>query len=213
MDGDGIDELRHIIKVGQAIWTNEECDHINFACITPIIMPHRWVGKSAAELVMADQFTKSVIWRQILNNLYLTNNPRKAVLSTPSGVVQANLDDLMNSRAGGIMREYVQGAIRNEETPFVAGQSFGMLEYIDAQKEVRTGQSRYNQGTDADSLNKTARGIQMIQQAGQQLAMRKEAATAAKDETQAVLNQARAAQATKQAYQQTLEPQQMPGYR
>lgn len=167
-DGDGIAELRHIIKAGDAIWINEECDHIPFAAITPIIMPHRWVGKSAAELVMADQFTKSVIWRQILNNLYLTNNPRKAVLSSPSGQVQANLDDLMNSRAGGIMREYVQGAIRNEETPFVAGQSFPMLEYIDQQKEVRTGQSRYNQGTDADSLNKTARGIQMIQQAGQQ---------------------------------------------
>ena len=49
---------------------------------------------------------------------------------------------------------------------------------------------------------------QQLQQAGAQLALRKEAATAAKDETQAVLNQARAAQATKQTYQQTLEPQQ-----
>lgn len=52
---------------------------------------------------------------------------------------------------------------------------------------------------------------QQMQQAGQQLALRKEAAVAAKDETQAVLNQARAVQATKQAFQQTLEPQQMPG--
>lgn len=51
---------------------------------------------------------------------------------------------------------------------------------------------------------------QQMQQAGAELALRKEAATAAKDETQAVLNQARAVQATKQAYQQTLEPQQMP---
>jgi hypothetical protein len=51
---------------------------------------------------------------------------------------------------------------------------------------------------------------QQMQMAGAQLALRKEAATAAKDETQAVLNQARAVQATKQAYQQTLEPQQMP---
>ena len=168
LDGDGIDELRHIIKVGQAIWTNDECDHINFACITPIIMPHTWVGMSAAELVMADQFTKSVILRQMLNNLYLTNNPRKAVLSSASGVVQANLDDLMNTRAGGIMREYVQGAIRNEETPFVAAAAFPMLDYIDRQKETRTSVTPYSQGTDADSLNKTARGIQMIQQAGQQ---------------------------------------------
>ena len=54
---------------------------------------------------------------------------------------------------------------------------------------------------------------EQMQQAGQQIALRKEAATAAKDETQAVLNQARAVQATKQAYQQTLEPQQPPGNR
>ena len=166
-DGDGVAELRHYIMVGNRIWINEESDHINFAAITPIIMPHRWIGKSAAELVMQDQFTKSVLWRQMLNNLYLTNNPRKTVLSTASGVVQANLDDLMNSRVGGIIREYVPNAVRHEETPFVAGATFPMLEYIDGQKEARTGVTRYNQGTDADSLNKTARGIQMIQTAGQ----------------------------------------------
>jgi len=167
-DGDGVAELRHIIMPGREIWINEETDHINFAAITPIIMPHRWVGRSLAELVMDIQFTKSVIWRQMLNNLYLTNNPRKAVLSTAGGIVQANLDDLLTSRPGGIMREYVPGAIRNEEVPFVAGASFPMLEYMDTIKENRTGNTRYNQGTDSDSLNKTARGISLIQSAGQQ---------------------------------------------
>lgn len=167
-DGDGVAELRHVIMVGRSIWVNDECDHINFAAVTPIIMPHRWIGRSVAELVMDIQFTKSVIWRQMLNNLYLTNNPRKAVLSSAAGIVQANLDDLLVSRPGGIMREYVQGAIRNEEVPFVAGASFPMLEYMDSIKETRTGVTRYNQGTDADTLNKTARGIQMIQAAGQQ---------------------------------------------
>ncbi len=167
MDNDGVDELRHVILVDRAVWIDEETDHINFAAITPIIMPHRWIGRSAAELVMEDQFTKSVLIRQMLNNLYLTNNPRKVVLSSPSGVVQANLDDMYNSRPGAIAREYVPNAIRNEETPFVAGAAFPMLEYIDGQKEVRTGVTRYSQGTDADSLNKTARGIGLIQQAGQ----------------------------------------------
>jgi len=167
-DGDGVAELRHIIMPGREIWIDEETDHINFAAITPIIMPHRWVGRSVSELVMDIQFTKSVIWRQMLNNLYLTNNPRKAVLSSAGGIVQANLDDLLNSRPGGIMREYVPNAIRNEEVPFVAGQSFPMLEYMDSIKENRTGNTRYNQGTDADSLNKTARGISLIQSAGQQ---------------------------------------------
>ncbi len=167
-DGDGIAELRHIIMVGRKIWVNDECDHINFAALTPIIMPHRWIGRSVSELIMDIQFTKSILWRQMLNNLYLTNNPRKAVLSSAGGIVQANLDDLLTSRPGGIMREYVAGAIRNEEVPFVAGAAFPMLEYMDSMKETRTGVTRYSQGTDADSLNKTARGIQMIQQAGAQ---------------------------------------------
>ncbi len=167
-DGDGKSELRHIIMPGRTVWINEEAEHINFAAITPVIMPHRWVGRSVAELVMDIQYTKSVIWRQMLNNLYLTNNPRKAVLSSAGGIMQANVDDLLTSRPGGIMREYVPNAIRNEEVPFVAGASFPMLEYMDGLKENRTGSTRYNQGTDANSLNKTARGIQLIQSAGQQ---------------------------------------------
>jgi hypothetical protein len=167
-DGDGIAELRHIIMPGRTVWINEETDHIPFAAITPIIMPHRWIGRSVAELVMDIQFTKSVLWRQQLNNLYLTNNPQKVVLSSAGGIVQANLDDLMTSRPGGILREYVQGAIRNIETPFVAAAAFPMLEYMDGIKENRTGVTRYNQGTDSDSLNKTARGIAMIQSAGAQ---------------------------------------------
>ena len=167
-DNDGIAELRHIIMPGRTIWINEECDHINFAALTPIIMPHRWIGRSVAELVMDIQYTKSVIWRQMLNNLYLTNNPQKAVLSSAGGIVQANLDDLLTTRPGGILREYQANAIRNIETPFVAGASFPMLEYMDAVKENRTGVTRYNQGTDSDSLNKTARGISLIQNAGAQ---------------------------------------------
>jgi hypothetical protein len=166
-DGDGIGELRHIIMPGREIWVNEEAEHINFAAITPIIMPHRWTGRSISELTMDIQFTKSVLQRQMLDNLYLTNNPRKAVLSTAGGIVHANLDDLMVSRAGGIMREYVAGAIRNEEIPFVAGASFPMLEYLDGVKESRTGVTRYTQGLDPDSQNKTAHGIALIQNAGQ----------------------------------------------
>ncbi len=166
-DGDDIAELRHFIMPGKAIWINEEAKHINYAAITPIIQPHRFTGRSIAEIVMDIQFTTSTIWRQMLNNLYLTNNPRKAVLANASGMVQANLDDLLTSRPGGIVREYASNAVRDLEVPFVAGQSFPMIEYMQSVKESRTGVTRYNQGTDADSLNKTAHGIAMIQSAAQ----------------------------------------------
>lgn len=167
-DGDGIAELRHIIMPSRTIWINEGASHMNFAAITPIIMPHRWIGKSVAEIVMDFQFMNSVLLRQMFNNLYLTNNPQKVVLGSAGGMVMADLDRLMTSRVGGILVEYAPNAIRNQEVPFVAGASFPMLEYMEGKKEQRTGNTRYNQGTDADSLNKTARGIQMIQTASQQ---------------------------------------------
>ncbi len=167
-DGDGIAELRHVIMPSRTIWINEPSAHINFAAITPIIMPHRFIGKSIAEAVMDFQFMNSTLLRQMFNNLYLTNNPQKVVLGSMGGVIQADLDKLMTSRVGGILVEYSPNAIRNQEVPFVAGQSFPMLEYLEAKKEQRTGNTRYNQGTDADSLNKTARGIAMIQSASQQ---------------------------------------------
>jgi len=167
-DGDGIAELRHFITVGRQVWINEPASHINFAAITPIIMPFRWIGKSVAEITMDFQFINSVLMRQVLNNLYLTNNPQKVVLGSAGGQVQADLDRLMTSRVGGILVEYTPNAIRNQEVPFAAAATMPIIEYFEGKKEQRTGNTRYNQGTDADSLNKTARGISMIQSAAQQ---------------------------------------------
>ena len=162
-DGDGIAELRRVLRCGNEILENEETDYIPFAAITPIIMPHRFYGLSEADLLMDIQFHKSVLWRQMMDNLYLTNNPQKYVLEN-----QVNLDDLLVSRVGGIVRIRVPGAVTPAETPFVAGQSFPMLEYLDQVKENRSGVTRYNQGSDADSLNKTATGISRIMNASEQ---------------------------------------------
>ncbi len=52
--------------------------------------------------------------------------------------------------------------------PFVAKDVIPVMEYIDGIKENRTGVTRYNQGTDANSLNKTAQGITQIMSAAQQ---------------------------------------------
>ena len=52
--------------------------------------------------------------------------------------------------------------------PFVAQHSLPILEYIDSQKESRTGYTRYSQGLDSNSLNKTARGMGMIMNMSQQ---------------------------------------------
>lgn len=167
-DEDGIAERRKILYGGKVILENEPWEGpVPIITATPIRLPHRVFGKSVADLVTDLQLIKSTLWRQILDNLYLSNNPRNVVSD------QVNLDDLLTVRPGGIVRlkngaKPSDGHVLPLETPFVAGASFPMLEYIDNVRENRTGVTRYNQGTDANSLNKTATGINQIQQAANQ---------------------------------------------
>jgi hypothetical protein len=62
------------------------------------------------------------------------------------------------------------GMIRDMVVPFMAEKSYPLIEYLDGVREQRTGSTRYNQGMDADSLNKTATGISIIQNASTQRA-------------------------------------------
>jgi hypothetical protein len=52
--------------------------------------------------------------------------------------------------------------------PPLPAASFSMVEYMDSMKEKRTGVTAYNQGLDANSLNKTATGVQQIMNAAAQ---------------------------------------------
>lgn len=156
-DGDGIAELRHFIKIGNKVWLNEETDSVPFSAICPILLPHQFYGLSIADETMDIQFNKSVLWREMLENLYLVNRPRTEVVEG-----QVNMDDLLTARPNGIVRVRAPNMLKPLETNFVARDSFGMIEYMDGVRETRTGVTRYNQGLDADSLNKTAHGIQSI---------------------------------------------------
>lgn len=160
-DGDGIAELLKVCYSGAVVFEIEEVDDHPFAALTPIPMPHRMVGQSTADQVMDLQLVKSTIQRQVLDNLYLQNAPQMGAVES-----QVNLDDLLTRRPGGVVRMKQPGAIFPLPVQSAGPEPYQMLEMLDAQGEQRTGVTRYNQGLDADSLNKTARGIGMIQQAG-----------------------------------------------
>lgn len=168
MDGDGIAEKRRIVRAGNKIFENELCEQVQMAGITPIIITHRFFGMSWAEMVMDLQFLCSTIWRQMIDNLFHANNQSHIVLASEDGRVFANIDDLLTSRPGRVMREYAPNAIRHEETPWVAAQSFPMLEYIDQQRMNRSGTNYLSSGLDSDSINKTARGATLAQNMMQQ---------------------------------------------
>ena len=152
VDGDGIAELRRVVCLGDdmEVVENEPFDHIPFAVMSPILMPHKLVGRSLAELVMDLQLIKSTVLRQLLDNLYLSNNSRVVVVDG-----QVNLDDLLTNRPGGIVRAAAPGMVSPLSVPLVAQQAFPMLEYLDGVREQRTGINRASMGLEADKLQST----------------------------------------------------------
>ena len=140
-----------------SILSNDPVDNHPYVAWTPIPIPHKLVGLSIHDLTRDIQLIKTALAREIQNNVYLTNRPMREVLDG-----QVNLDDLLNPRVGGLIRVKQMGAVRETVTPFAAANSMGIVEYYDQVREQRTGSTRYNQGLDADSLNKTASGINSI---------------------------------------------------
>ena len=155
---------RYVLVGNRIIYKDESCDNVPFACISPMLMPHRHIGRSYTDLTRDIQMIKSTLIRGQLDNMYLSNNGRYAISD------RVNLDDMLTSRPGGIVR--VQGEpgasiMPLQHAPFPPT-SFSMVEYMDNMKEKRTGITAYNQGLDSNSLNKTATGVQQIMSAAQQ---------------------------------------------
>ena len=140
-------EKRRICYAGKTILADEECDYVPFHGICPFPLPHQFYGQSLADRTMDLQFIKSTVTRQMLDNLYLTNNSRVGVVEG-----QVNLDDVLNSTAGGVIRMKNPAAIVPLTVQSSAGQSFPMLEYLDGVQAKRTGVSDMSQGLDANVL-------------------------------------------------------------
>ena len=162
INDDGKSELVKILLAGDGTYkalSIEEVDSIPFISITPVIMPHRFYGRSVSELVEDIQLIKSTVMRQMLDNMYLTNNNRIAVQDG-----QVSLDDLLTNRPGGIVRTKQPPAnvMMAMQTQPISDQAANLLGYLDAVKEARTGITRQSQGLDPNTLNKTATGINQI---------------------------------------------------
>jgi hypothetical protein len=162
VDGDGKAELLKITVAGDAkkLLDMEEIDTMPFISMTPVIMPHRFYGRSVAELVEDIQLIKSTVMRQMLDNMYLTNNNRVAVQDG-----QVSMDDLLTNRPGGIVRtkQPPQNVMMPIQAQPITEQASGMLAYLDSVKETRTGVTRTSQGLDANTLNNsTATGQNQI---------------------------------------------------
>ena len=163
-DGDGIAELRKVCTVGSTVLQNEEIDAVPFVSLTPIKIPHKFFGLSLADLVMDLQLYKSTLMRNLMDNMYNQNFGRYAVLEG-----QANLDDLLTQRPGGVVRVKSPNAVMPLQTPSLEPYSFQMLEYLDGVRESRAGVSRMSQGLNENALTShtTATAVNAVMGAAQ----------------------------------------------
>ena len=144
---DGTAEKRRICYASNKILSDETTDYVPFYSLCPFPIPHQFFGHSLADKTMDLQSIKSTITRQMLDNLYLTNNSRIGVVEG-----QVNIDDVLTSTAGGVIRMKNPQGIVPLTVQSSAGQSFPMLQYLDEVQSKRTGVSDLNQGLDANVL-------------------------------------------------------------
>ena len=170
-DDDGIAELRRLVFAGGTAATNllenEEWDEVPFADLITERRPHQREGNSVTDDMAEIQRIKTVLLRQTLDNLYWQNNLQPIV---QEGVIQ-NPESVLNPKFGQPIRvgqgTDVRAAVGYTSVPFVAGDSFAMLGYLDQEATDRTGISDASSGMAPDELqNMTAKASAMIEAAG-----------------------------------------------
>jgi len=154
MDGDGIAELCRVCVAGTAnkVLHWEPCDFIPFVDFCPDPEPHTFFGMSIADVTMDIQLIKSNILRNTLDSLAQSIHPRTGVVEG-----QVNIEDVMNTEVGGIIRMRAPGMVQPFTMPFVGQQAFPMLQYMDELRENRTGISKAASGLDANALQSSTR--------------------------------------------------------
>lgn len=157
-DGSGFAKWRKIVRAGNTILENVEVEEPPFVAICPVPLPHKFFGLSIADQAMEVQRIKTSLLRTNLEGLYRTINERTFAVEG-----QVNLDDLITNRPGGVVRVKSPAAVGPLQTgkPDL-GAGMSMMEYMEVMRENRTGWTRYSQGSQSDSLNKTATGVNII---------------------------------------------------
>lgn len=138
-----------------------------FFVLAPRIDPHKvWPKKGFVDLIAQIQHAKTAIIRQMIYNLALNNDSKMGVNMSMLYDVNDLTEGAQVIRVNGDIKSALMAIPASSIQPW----TFNMLEYLDSAKENRTGITRYNQGLDSNSLNKTATGLSIItQQSNQRL--------------------------------------------
>ena len=151
-DGDGIAERRHVMVSGNRVLVNEYFNHVPYASLSAILMPHKAIGRSRAEVTYQTQLQKTALVRGMNDNIYMVNNPRNVVHP------DVDLDDMLTVRTNGIVRLdddtqiLPQQAVMPLAIPYIGDRTLQVIQYVDNARAQTTGALLANQGLDADKI-------------------------------------------------------------
>lgn len=153
-DGDGIAERRHIMMSGQVVLVNECFNHVPYASLSAVLMPHKAIGRSRAEITYPTQLKKTALERGMMDNIYMVNNPRNVVHD------DVDLDDMLTVRSNGIVRLDADSTILPQQAvfplqiPYIGDKTLQTIQYVDQSRAQTTGSLLSSQGLDADKISK-----------------------------------------------------------
>ena len=182
-DQDGIAERRNIMRGGDVILRNEVFNHVPYAIQSAILMPHKAIGRSRAEITAPTAEAKTALVRGVQDNIYAVNNPR---LSINENVV---MDDLLVMRPNGLVRNEGKDNPGNNifplVIPYIGDKALQVIQYWDQSRAQSTGSLMASQGLDADQLEKETatrfEGVRDMSEAKLELVARNMAETGFRD--------------------------------
>lgn len=146
-DEDGIAEWLKVFMIGETVMEWEKVDDHPFVFFCPAPMPHTFFGQCPADWAIEPQRLRTSLLRSMLDNVYLSVNQRTGVVEG-----QVNLDDLLNSRPGGIVRMTNPNALVPIGQGGLDSSAWNMVEWAEQWRETRTGFTRQSNGLNPDAL-------------------------------------------------------------
>ncbi len=151
-DGDGITERRHVMRSGDIILVNEVFNHVPYAMMSSILMPHKAIGMSRGEITAPTARVKTAVLRGINDNIYAVNSPRMMVNKN------VHMDDLLVIRPNGAIRTKQDTPVGNDimpvMIPYIGDKALQVIQYWDQARAQSTGSLLASQGLNADELGK-----------------------------------------------------------
>jgi len=151
LDGDGRSKLVQAFRVGKTLLDKQEVDYHPFDTWSPDRIPHRLIGQGLADKVKQTQRIKTVLQRQMLDNVYLANNPRMEMPETAIG--ENTIQDVLEFRIGGLVRTKVAGQMRALEVPDRSGVALQAISYMDNVREMQSGIVRNGQAISSEEID------------------------------------------------------------